>query len=257
MKLLLLIILSLVIITSCNKDQPLPDNYDNSSDSAIYSFELINEYLLDIFEPSGLSWALNHEDFIVVDDHTNQAFVIDKKGKDLSQFPYLGNDTEGVTIDEDANEFWIAEEAESKLIQLNASGVEMNSYKIDINRSSSKKGLEGLAYDSKNKIFYILNEGEPGLLIKWHVNGGIISQKQLQFAQDYSGIYFDNADQSLWVVSDQSQKLFYCDLNGEVKQSFDLDYQKAEGVVVDQPNNRVYIVSDLEHKLYIYKITKL
>jgi len=58
-------------------------------------------------------------------------------------------------------------------------------------------------------------------------------------------------------VSDQSQKLFYCDKNGLVKQSFDLGFPKAEGVVVDHVNNKVYIVSDSERKLFIFKITKL
>ena len=250
------IITCLIFFTSCNKDVELPIT-PNDSTTGIFTFELIDSYLLDIDEPSGLSWALNHKDLIVVDDRTNKAYIIDITGKQLSDFPYVGDDTEGVTIDKVNNTIWIAEEAESKLIELNASGIEINSFKIDINRASKKKGLEGLAYDSKEKVFYILNEGEPGLLIKWKMNGGIISQKELKFAQDYSGIFFDNADQSLWLVSDQSKKLFYCDKNAVVKQSFDLDYQKAEGVVVDIPNSRVYIVSDSEQKLFVYKIIKL
>jgi len=247
----------LFMLLACNKDQALPDDGAGNPVLVSYKFEFIESYLLDVAEPSGLSWALNHKDFIVVDDRTNQAFIIDKKGKVLSTLPYKGDDTEGVTIDENLNTIWIAEEAESKLKELDLNGNELNSFKIDINRGSKKKGLEGLTYDSKNKLFYILNEGDPGLLIKWQLNGGIISQKQLQFAQDYSGIFFDNAEQSLWIVSDQSKKLFYCDENAVVKQSFDLDYEKAEGIVVDIPNNRIYIVSDSEHKLFIYKITKL
>ncbi len=247
----------LFMLSACNKDQALPDEESGATALSGYKLELIESYLLDIAEPSGLSWALNHKDFIVVDDRTNQAYTIDKKGKELGVFPYKGDDTEGITIDELNNEFWIAEEAESKLIQLDASGNELNSYKIEVNRDSKKKGLEGLTYDSKHKVFYILNEGEPGLLIKWQINSGIVSQKQLQFAQDYSGIFFDNADQSLWIVSDQSKKLFYCDENAVVKQSFDLDYQKAEGIVVDLQANRIYIVSDSEHKLFVYKTTKL
>ena len=94
-------------------------------------------------------------------------------------------------------------------------------------------------------------------IIKWQINGGILSQKQLNFAQDYSGIFFNNADQSLWIVSDQSQKLFYCDKDANMIQDFDLDYQKAEGIVADIANERVYIVSDFEHKLFVYKITKI
>jgi uncharacterized protein YjiK len=246
----------LLFATACNKDQALADSPTVDISSVSYKVELLESILLDVAEPSGLSWALNHKDLLVVDDRTNRAYIIDTKGKELAQFPYHGDDTEGVTIDTENKEIWIAEEADSELIHLDSSGNKLNSFKIDINRDSKKKGLEGLTFDAKNKTFYILNEGEPGLLIKWKVNTGIESQKQLQFAQDYSGIFFDNADQSLWIVSDQSQKLFYCDLDANVKQSFDLDYPKAEGVVVDIANERLYIVSDSERKLFIYKIKK-
>jgi len=40
-----------------------------------------------------------------------------------------------------------------------------------------------------------------------------------------------------------------------VKQSFNLDFPKAEGLIVDLEKERVYIVSDSEQKLYTYKIT--
>lgn len=256
MRLIFLLILSLFAFTSCNKDVAIPiDGEDIDND--IYDLELIDSKLLDISEPSGLSWALNQKDLIVVDDNTNKAFVIDIKGKVISEFPYIGDDTEGITIDKSNNEIWIAEEAESELIQLDHMGNKLQSYKIDIDRDSYKSGLEGLTYDSNNKIFYILNEAEPGLLIKWQINGGIISETQLQFAQDYSGIFYDNVDQSLWILSDQSQELYYCDLNANVKQTFKLDYTKAEGIVIDPTNGLLYIVSDSEQRLYIYKITKL
>ncbi len=256
-RLIVLFILGSVIFSACNKDVALAENPNNKPIESSYSIELIASYLLDIAEPSGLSWALNQKDLIVVDDHTNKAFLIDIKGNKLSDFSYAGDDTEGITIDVLNNEIWIAEEAKSELIQLDSIGNKIQSYKIDISRDSDKKGLEGLTYDSNNKIFYILNEAEPGLLIKWQVNSGIINETQLQFAQDYSGIFFDNVEQSLWILSDQSQELYFCDLNANVKQTFKLDYNKAEGIVFDSTNGLLYIVSDSEQRLYIYKITKL
>ena len=160
---------------SCNKDEAIGGNPEKDSNN-IYDIKLIDSKLLSIAEPSGLSWALNQIDFIVVDDRTNKAFIINKEGIVLSEYPYTGDDTEGVTINMESNEIWIAEEAESELIRLNMNGVKQMSYKIDINRNSSKKGLEGLTYDSANKVFYILNEAEPGLLIKWQINKGIKSE---------------------------------------------------------------------------------
>lgn len=250
----IVIIFLFLALVACNKDIPLPE-VEVPNDST-FEISLIETSLLDIAEPSGLCWDLNHHNFIVVDDNTNKAYIIDKSGKTISTLNYTGDDTEGITTDTKNHQIWIAEEALSKLILMDYLGNELSSYNIDIKRTSIKKGLEGLSYNSYDNTFYILNEAEPGLLIKWTPDNGIISEKELQFAQDYSGIYADNADQSLWIVSDQSQQLFYCNNNGEVIQSFNLDFPKAEGLVVDMENKRVFIVSDSEQKLYTYKITK-
>jgi uncharacterized protein YjiK len=246
--------LLILVISACNKDIALPDEEDTKDST--FELSLIETSLLDIAEPSGLSWDLYHNNFIVVDDNTNKAYIIDKSGKTISPLKYDGDDTEGITINANNHQYWLAEEALSKLIVMDSLGNQVSSYDININRTSTKKGLEGLSYNSYNKTFYILNEAEPGLLIKWNPADGIISQKELHFAKDYSGIYADNADQSLWIVSDQSQKLYFCNNNAEVIQSFDLGFEKAEGIVADIDNERIYIVSDSQQKLYTYKITK-
>jgi uncharacterized protein YjiK len=253
-----LLIFLLIGAAGCNKDVPPPDTeITGQGNKDEYALEFLNAYNLDIAEPSGLSPALNSANLIVVDDHTNQAFIISTKGKNMTTLNYQGDDTEGVTTDAANGIYWIAEEAESKIIKLDSLGNKLAEYKIDIERTSSKKGLEGISYDALSRTFYILNEGEPGLLIKWSVSGGIMSKKELKFALDYSGIFYDKTDESLWIVSDQSQKVFHCTKDGIVRQSFDLDFPKAEGIVINRLAQRMYIVSDSEHKLYTYKINKL
>ncbi len=243
-----------LLIISCNKDIAIT-NSDDINDT-LYGVDIIKEKLLTIAEPSGLSWDLNHKNFIVVDDNTNKAYIIDKSGNTLDTLNYDGDDTEGISVDTKHHIIWLAEEALSKLIKMDSMGNKIQSFDININRTSDKKGLEGLSYNSYDSTFYILNEAKPGLLIKWNPDKGIISQKELTFAEDYSGIFADNTDKSIWIVSDQSRKLYYCNSNCEVQQSFNLDYGKAEGLIVDTENDRVYIVSDSEQKLYTYKITK-
>ncbi len=254
----MILLLFVAGISGCNKDvvPPASDNIDIQGGDK-FSLEFLDAYNLDIAEPSGLSNALNSLDLVVVDDHTNRAFIINTKGKTIGTLKYLGDDTEGITTDPENLIYWIAEEAESKIIKLDSSGNKLAEYKIDINRTSSKKGLEGITYDALGHVFYILNEAEPGLLIKWTVSGGILSKKELKFASDYSGIYYDKTDESLWIVSDQSRKVFHCTKDGNVLQSFDLNFPKAEGIVLNRQTQRLYIVSDSEHKLYTYKISKL
>lgn len=219
-----------------------------------YRLNFIKSYILNIAEPSGLSWALNGKDLYVVDDRLNKVYTIDKQGNTLSTFSYIGNDLEGVSINIKSQTIWLAEEAKFTVVELDSLGNEIQRFKLDTVRNAKKKGLEGISYDSLEDTFYLLNEDNPGLLIKWQVNSGVIAQTRLSFAEDYSGIFFDESDRSLWIISDQSKRLFHCDLEGNVKQSFNLPINKAEGVVVDHDNNRVYIVSDQERKLFVFSL---
>jgi uncharacterized protein YjiK len=257
MKIKILSLAFLLFAAGCNKDLPVDNNDENNNPVSGYKLELIKEHPMDVKEPSGLSWDLKHQNLLTVSDNTNKAYSVDTQGKTLHTFIYEGDDTEGITIDEKNGNYWIAEEAKSQLVKVDSTGIELQRYYINVNPSSKKKGLEGLSYDGESKIFYILNEAEPGLLVKWSLTKGIISKKELNFASDYSGIYYDKDLKSLWIVSDQSQKLFLCNTDGVVKQSFALSYEKAEGVVADIKSQRLFIVSDSEQKLYEYKITEL
>jgi uncharacterized protein YjiK len=233
----------------------LPTVPQQPTANQLYHLDFIESFNLDVAEPSGLSWALNGKDLLVVDDRNNKAYKIDKQGHTLSEFLYAGNDLEGISIDSQSQTIWLAEEAKSKMVELDASGNEIQSFKLAIDRQSKKHSLEGISYDPAENTFYLLNEKDPGLLVVWQAELGITAETVLNFAGDYSGIYFDKTDSTLWIISDQSQKLFHCDTDGVVKQSFDLGFKKAEGIVIDHQNQRVYAVSDAKHKLYVYSLT--
>ncbi len=250
-------LLGIISFYGCNKDHGLAIK-PNPIHKNIFKLEFINSYILTgVKEPSGLSWAMDKKNLIVVDDNSNKAFLINTEGKILKTLAYTGDDTEGITINNHDKTIWISEEALSQLIQLDSNGNKINTYPINIVRESKKKGLEGLGYSNKEDIYYILNEAKPRLLIKWKPSQGIIQKTTLNFSLDCSGIYANTMDKSLWIVSDESQKLYYCNNQGAVIQSFDLAFPKAEGIVVDINKQRVYIVSDSEQKLYTYKITTL
>ena len=246
----------LAALGSCNKDVEV-DNTTPPVEGANFKLELLASRKLTVREPSGLSWDLKKKNFITVSDNTNKAYVIDTSGNTLGELDYKGDDTEGVTVDTENKHYWIAEEGKSDLVECDSTGNELGRYHLELNVSSHNKGLEGLSYDPASKTFFVLNEDKPGLLIKWTVSKGIISKKQLNFAGDYSGIFYDGQLDKLWIVSDQSQKLFLCDLDANPEQEFTLGYGKAEGVTVDVAGRRAYIVSDSEETLFIYKLSKL
>ena len=73
----------------------------------------------------------------------------------------------------------------------------------------------------------------------------------LDFADDYSGIFYENSSNLLWILSDQDKTVNKCTLKGKLIESYKIDIKQAEGIVVT--NNYIYIVSDAEEKLYSYK----
>lgn len=215
--------------------------------------ELIESYILDVPEPSGLSFGPQKGTLLTVSDHTNHVYEMDLQGNIIRILDYTGKDLEGVTFNPNKNLVVVAEEADREITFIDYdSGNKLETYKIDISFGSDNSGLEGVSYNLNNKLYYIVNETNPDLMLIWNPASGIISEEKLDFAADYSGIFTDSDHSLLWYVSDQSQSLYKCDYNSNVLLIFNLDELKYEGVVVD--GDLVYLVNDATTRLNIYKI---
>ena len=75
--------------------------------------------------------------------------------------------------------------------------------------------------------------------------------------------YDPRNDSLAWIVSDQGRCLFHYDWEqDEVLQRLDLEIddgkrrlvRKAEGVAVDPERGHVYVVSDRDARLYVFKL---
>jgi len=244
----------LLLLIACNKDMAI----NNAIDTAKPTLQLVNSYPLNIEEPSGLS-LYHHHQLLCVDDHTNAIFVIDTCGNIKQELNYIGLDLEGISYDPQSKIVYIVYEQEHRLLAIDTAGIELNHWIIPFVGGENNKGFEGLAIDQTNQRLFILNEASPGKLIEWDIASQIINkQTELTFALDYSGAYFCNTDSSLWILSDQSQKLFHISSSSQVLSSFDLKFDKAEGIAVDETNQLIYIVRDTKetNKLYIYKLVE-
>ncbi|MEL7083127.1 MAG: SdiA-regulated domain-containing protein [Cyanobacteria bacterium J06597_1] len=141
----------------------------------------------------------------------------------------------------------------------------------------ANKGLEGITWNEASATVFTVKEGYPGLLIELSgtlgtIIGHTLLDKRRGFSApelasddiDFSGLCYDRTRNSLWIVSDRAKRLFLFDLATQtVRQSFPLTYSKngkqrrivkAEGVVLDPDNNRLYIASDRKAKIYLYEI---
>lgn len=241
-----------LILFSCSKETGEQDSPPPMESTPL---EIISSVELEIMEPSGLSFAWNIDEFLVVSDHSNTVFRIHKDGSIIEELAFVGDDLEGVSWQEAGKILWVVEERLKKLVKLNKYGVLQHEYDLDYSSVSSNKGLEGIAVNTLNNHVFMLNEFDPGLLLEFH-NGLLINSFELDFAKDYSGLFFDPVSHHLWMVSDESQSIYRCDLEGKLLEIYTHPVDKAEGLVIDVDQNQFWVCSDSQNRLYQLEIKK-
>ena len=124
---------------------------------------------------------------------------------------------------------------------------------ILFNNNGSNSGFEGIVINPNNGHINLLNEKDPGAFLE--LNSTLIKTLELElgFAQDYSGICLNEINGNYFIVSDESKQLIEWGALTGVINTYSLDFEKAEGVAYNFNENRIYIVSDSEQKLYIYE----
>lgn len=225
-------------------------NHDNGEVKTTNQLELLNSYNIKVAEPSGL--AINNEGTILytVSDNTNQIYKLSVTGNVLQSYNYSGNDLEGVSMFT-SNSLLLAEERTKEIVEYNLSTGNYSKHKIVYENNDANSGIEGVAFNTNDNTIFILNEKDPGLLMRLRSNYTILATYELTFASDYSGLFFDKETNNLWIVSDQNKTVNQCSLKGELIKSYAISVTKAEGIAVTK--NEIYVVSDSEAKLYVYK----
>lgn len=247
MKIILAILLFATFFVGCffNSDSPADNNAKP---------KLIGKYELEIPEPSGL--ALDFDGSLwTVSDKNEHIYHMDSTGNLIDKFDIKIEDLEGIT---QIDSFRLAVVSESKnlLVILNKKGEVLAEEKIKF-KNKGNSGFEGITWDPDNNLFYVLNEKNPGVLIMLNEKMELISEYEPDELKDYSGICYVNNEKRFWIVSDESKKLIILDNELSVIIEFKFNIPQMEGVAVDLPNNRLYIVSDAAHTLFVYDITKI
>jgi uncharacterized protein YjiK len=249
MKRISIIVTLFLLMSACKEEQPQGPVIEIPTGT----IELIESYELDVTEPSGLCFGPENKTLLTVSDNTNKVYELDLKGKVLRTLDYTGKDLEGVAYNPGENVIAVAEEADREVTLINyTSGQKIETYKIDISFGADNSGLEGISYNLNNKLYYIVNETNPDLMVVWNPVSGIINKDQLDFASDYSGICADAAHSLLWIVSDQSERVYKCDYNANVLLQFELDELKFEGIAIQ--DDLIYLVNDATAELNVYQI---
>lgn len=253
------------------------------------SFNIKNESE-GLSEPSGLALSHGKNALWTISDDTKRIFKLSLTGKlkkkDSLKLPDKG--LEGIVLDptgefllavkEESNEI-IKVEIETQAIVERQSLASMAGYgSISAHMAGDEnKGLEGIAWNQQTEALFVMKEGFPGLLIE--VSSDLKSIKAHQFLNrdsgfydtevqdnqiDFSDICYDSSRNQFWIISDRAKRLFLYDWSTHrVLQSAKLSYgekgkyreiEKAEGVTIDPDENRLYIVSDADSRLYVFDL---
>ena len=101
-----------------------------------------------------------------------------------------------------------------------------------------------------NDRLYVISEKNPALLFQLSSSGELISTHPLNFASDYSSVFFDINENALWILSDDSGTLTKTSLEGKALLTYHTGVEKGEGVIVDSKAGRVYIVTDTDSSFF-------
>lgn len=229
------------LLISCKKDSPPENPFLN----------LVSQYPINISGLSGLSPYMNGE-FLAVDDKICKVHIISNTGDVIRTLNYTGDDLEGITYIPNDSTIYVVEEKKKEIVKLDTNGNEIFRFSVILNNSDEKHGLEGISFNPANEHLYVVSEQSPSLLMEMTLSGEVIETHELTFAEDYSSVYFDPLDSSLWILSDKSKIVAKCDLTGNPVKQYNTGSEKFEGLIVDSKNARIYITNDQINTLYVF-----
>ena len=267
-----------------------PDQESSSRGSFSLTF-LARHKINKVAEPSGLTLASDCDGLWTISDDQDVIFYLDLEGEpvDDKSFRAPVNGLEGITLDGSGDFLLVVDEDSNEIVKVAlATGAIVGRRRLDqmegfgqvagaFAQGDGNKGLEGIAWNHDTDTFFVLKEGEPGLVLEISVDLGTIRDHRLLDGQngfldpdldsneiDFSGISYDPGRGAFWIVSDRAKRLFLYDWTGNrVVQSATLGYgkggdyreiKKAEGVAVNVKSKRLYVVSDDEARLYVFDI---
>lgn len=239
-------IASLVLVAAipgCTSSRPVAPH-------PVKTLRLVASFAIDRAEPSDLAINETGTTLWTVTNDPDSIYQLDLTGRRVKTLKYAGHQLEGIAYDATDQTLWAAEENRREIVHLDLDGNVLATYPLNLT-GEANSGLEGICLNAAGGIF-VLNEKNPGLFITLDPAIAITTRDTLTFARDYSGLSYDPASGSFWIVSDQSERLYLWSKATGVTKEYVLPFPKAEGVAFDPATNRIYIVSDIENKLYVY-----
>lgn len=204
-------------------------------------------------EASGLA-DYSQGRYLTVSDSLSKVYVLSHDGKIIKTLSYTGNNLEGVTYNPEEDCIYVVEEKYGEIVKIDTNGQELDRFEVPIQNLDPRHGLEGISYNTANGHLYVVSEKDPSLLIELETDGSFIQSFDLNFAQDYSSVYYESQEGMLWILSEDSKTLTKTTLDGTPVITYNTGLNKGEGVVVDLKRALVFVITDTTSFFYIFAL---
>lgn len=239
------IVAALILVSGCKRNEPQSAEVPVSPDSSLLPLVAYN---LPVSEPSGLSYCAATNTLYMVSDAHPEIFEMSLDGKILRTISAVGSDFEGICLSKNNDTIFVVEEANYMVAKFLQNGQRVGSFKAVLS-SDIKHALEGITIDNNYNI-YLLNEKFPCYLAQYSYSGSENWKKEISYTTDVSEVLYDAKTDCLWVLSDESQALLKLTKEGALLNRWSLPIVQPEGLAMT--NDKIYIVSDTEAKLYVF-----
>ena len=212
----------------------------------------IAAYNLTMPEPSGLAMDPDMKHLWIVSDRKGQIYKTDLRGVVQEKIDIKASDFEGVAISREGETLYVIDEAKNRIQCYQHNG--KSTCKHGLNQKVTKKsGPEGIDVDWENGDLYVVNESNPTQI--YHLNKEFveIERHQTTVLSDLSAICVDPKSKDIWLLSDEDQKLIRVSSDYEIKNEYLIDIKQMEGLAIDYARKIIYIVSDAEEELHVFK----
>lgn len=239
-----LIVLLGIFNVSCGRTDPTANN-----DISVPTLQPLSVFNLNISEPSGIAYNSKNNTLMIVSDGNSDIFETDLSGNVLRTIPTTSSDMEGITLTKNCDTIFVVEETNRLVTSYLESAVRLNSFSVDV-AAAPNHALEGITRNNANGHLFVINEKQPCMLLEFEGTNELW-RKELKYTSDVSDVYFEAPSSSFWIVSDESKKILKLSYNTNLIGEWMIPVQQEEGITI--VNDKIYIVSDLESKLYVFQ----
>jgi uncharacterized protein YjiK len=202
-----------------------------SADQLKYKLTIIAEYPLQGFlEPSGLTYSESRNTLFIVGDEGHVAEI--SLNGDILNKSWLGKrDLEGITIDPDRSALYVLDERKNQILLLDIESLEI----LDIAALPDKAvgPYEGLSLDEDGSLILVnqitKKKSSKAYILRISKEGDI--RRIGTQIMDQSSVSYQK--EGLYILSDQTDRMFFFNKEGELQWDCFLPGENQEGLAID------------------------